>query len=205
MLKVGLTGGVASGKTMVLNLFEELGARVIDADAISRKVVSPHLPAWKKIVEHFGKEYLNPDLSLNRGMLRKIVFTDDTQRKVLENIIHPEVLKEIRLRCKQIEELYPKAILIVDIPLLIEIGLMNEYNKVILVYVDKEIQIKRITGRYGIGRDEALKILGAQIPMDEKIQFADFVIDNRGTIEEIKLAVSGVFEQLRTLQQTQSG
>lgn len=200
MLKVGLTGGVASGKTMVLNLFEELGAQVIDADAISHEVVRPHLPAWKKIVEHFGKEYLNPDLTLNRGMLRKIVFTDDTQRKVLENIIHPEILKEIRLRCKQIEELYPKAVLIVDIPLLIEIGLVNEYNKIILVYVDKETQIKRIIGRYGISKDEALKILGAQIPMEEKIQFADFVIDNKGTIEEIKLAVSKVFEQLKALQ-----
>lgn len=203
MLKVALTGGVASGKTMVLSLFEELGVQVIDADAISREVVKPHLPAWKKIVEHFGNEYLNPDLSLNRGKLRKVVFTDDTQRKVLENIIHPEVLKEICSRCKQIEEKYPKAILIVDIPLLVEIGLVNEYNKVILVYVDKKIQIKRITSRYGISRNETLKILGAQIPMDEKIKFADFVIDNGGSVEETKLAVSKVFEQLKALQQTQ--
>jgi len=174
MLKVALTGGVASGKTMVLSLFEELGVQVIDADAISREVVKPHLPAWKKIVEHFGNEYLNP-----------------------------EVLKEICSRCKQIEEKYPKAILIVDIPLLVEIGLVNEYNKVILVYVDKETQIKRITSRYGISRNEALKILGAQIPMDEKIKFADFVVDNGGSVEETKLAVSKVFEQLKALQQTQ--
>jgi len=200
MLKVGLTGGVASGKTMVLNLFEELGARVIDADIISRQVVKPYLPAWKKIVEHFGREYLNPDLSLNRERLRKIVFTDDTQRKVLENIIHPEVLREIRLRCRQIEELYPEAILIVDIPLLIELDVINEYDKIILVYVDREIQIKRVIERYKISRDEALRIVSVQIPMEEKIKFADFVIDNGGTIEQTKLAVSKVFEQLKVLQ-----
>lgn len=202
MLKVGLTGGVASGKTTVLQLFKDLGAQVIDADLISREVVKPHLPAWEKIVEHFGTNCLNPDSTLNRKILRKIVFTDSARRKILENIVHPEVLGEIRLRTEQIKKLYPQAVLIVDVPLLIELKLMAEYDKIILVYADKETQIRRIMVRNGVSRDEILNILGAQMPMDEKVQFADFVIDNTGSMEEIKLAVSKVFEQLKALQQT---
>ncbi len=203
MLKVGLTGGVASGKTTVLQLFKDLGAEVIDADLISREVVKPRLPAWEEIVEHFGTNCLNPDSTLNRETLRKIVFTDSIRRKILENIVHPKVLGEIRLRTEQIKKLYPQVILIVDVPLLIELRLMAEYDKIIVVYADKETQIRRIMVRNRVSRDEVLKILDAQIPMDEKIQFADFVIDNTGGIEEIKLAVSKVFEQLKVLQQTQ--
>jgi dephospho-CoA kinase len=199
MLKVGLTGGVASGKTTVLNLFRDLGAHIIDTDMIAREVVTPRLPAWEKIVEHFGRSYLNPDLTLNRKLLRKTVFSDPGERKLLENIVHPEVLRKMHRRIEQMNLLHPENTLVVDVPLLIEIGLEDEFNKVVVVYVDREIQIKRVMVRDGISRDEALKLLSAQISLDEKMKFADFVINNQGTVEETKLAVRKVFEQLKVL------
>lgn len=199
MLKVGLTGGVASGKTTVLKLFKDLGAQIIDTDVIAHEVVTPHLPAWEKIVEHFGRSYLNPDLTLNRRLLRKTVFSNPAERKVLESIVHPEILRRMHLRIEQMGLLHPENTLVVDVPLLVEVGVEDEFNKVVVVYVDKETQIKRVMVRDGITRDEALGLLTAQISLDEKMKFADFVINNQGTLEETRLAVRRVFEQLKAL------
>lgn len=201
MIVAALTGGIASGKTTVARMFGEQTAWVVDLDELSRLVVEPHKPAWQDIVACFGKTILRQDGTLDRNRLGRIVFADPTKRKRLEQIVHPRVLDEYRKQLKEIREKSEQAIVIADVPLLMEIEMQCQFEKVIVVYLPPESQIKRLVQRDGLSEQAALDRLKSQMPIDEKVGLADFVIDNRGSIEETRRQVEEVYQALKMLEE----
>lgn len=200
MIVAGLTGGIASGKTTVARLFADQGACVIDLDELSRFVVEPHKPAWHEIIDSFGKTVLREDETLDRDHLGRVVFGNPLKRKRLEQIVHPRVLDEYEKKLRQIRENKSQAIVIADIPLLIEIGIEDRFEKVIVVYVPPESQILRLVQRNGLTRRAAMGRLKSQMPIEEKVKAADFVIDNRGSLEETRHQVRYVYQTLKMLE-----
>ncbi len=198
MQVVGITGGIASGKSLVLNTFMKLGAYAIDCDALSREVVIPCSKAWWEIVNFFDKDILKKDLEIDRKKLGEIVFGDSEKLDILEKIIHPEVRKKCMERVAAIKkmELEPNTLVVIDVPLLIELGIQKEFDKVIVVYVSEEVQIRRVMKRDGVTKEAAKKMIGMQMPLKEKRKFADIVINNGGTLEETEKQVRNVFESL---------
>ena len=195
MLIIGLTGGIASGKSTVANFFKELGAYLIDWDELAHEVVRPHSKAWKRIVEHFGPGVLNEDLSLNRQKLGEIVFVEREKLEKLNQIVHPEVIKEDGKRVNEIKKINPKAIIIKDIPLLIEVGLQKKVDKVIVVYASQENRLRRLL-KQGFTLEQAKRRIEAQLPLEEKIKFADFVVYNDGSLEETRRQVEVIYKVL---------
>ncbi|MBA7534760.1 Dephospho-CoA kinase [subsurface metagenome] len=198
MRVVGITGGIASGKSLVLNTFMTLGAYAIDCDALSREVVIPCSKAWWEIVNFFGKGILKNDLEIDREKLRGIVFGDSEKLDVLEKIIHPEVRRKCTERVEAIKkiELNPNALVFIDVPLLMELGIQKEFDKVIVVYVSEVVQIRRVMERYGITKEEAKKMIELQMPLRDKLKLADIVINNEGTREETEKQVRNMFHAL---------
>lgn len=184
-LIVGLTGGIASGKSTVSSMFREFGIPVICADQIAKDVVNVGTPVYKQIVKQFGEQILNRDQTINRAKLGSVVFHNEMKRKQLNDIVHPAVREEMR---KQQEKytFQGEPIVVLDIPLLFESKLTHLVDKVIVVYVDDETQIKRLMMRNGFSKEEALARINAQMPLKEKVKKANEVIDNNGTIEETK-------------------
>lgn len=195
---VGLTGGAASGKSLVLRTFMELGAYVIDCDVLSREAVIPCSKAWWEIVRVFGDDILRKDLAIDRKKLRAIVFSDPKQRAALEAIVHPEVRRKCVERIEAIKKIdtKPNALVVVDVPLLIETGMHNDFDTVIVVYVSEETQMKRLMARDGLTKAAARKLIGLQRPLQEKLQFADYVLSNEGTRAETEKQVSALFATL---------
>jgi dephospho-CoA kinase len=196
MLNVGLTGGIASGKSTVAKMFEDQGAYLIDFDALAHFVEEPDHPAWKAIVEFFGREILNEDGTINRAKLGLIVFSDHEKLSMLNSIVHPAVFDMWRRRTEDIRKINPRAIVVSDVPLLLEVRMQHLFDVVILVHVSPEDQIRRLTERNEYSRKEAESRLDTQIPIDEKISHADFVIDNKGPIETTRSVVIAVWEEL---------
>ena len=182
-LVIGLTGSIGTGKSTIANKFRELNIPVIDADVIAREVVEPDTETYRKIVETFGEEILHDDRTLNRKALGSIVFSDEHKRKQLNAIIHPAIRKEmLRQRDNWIEK--GKECIVLDIPLLYESKLTHFVDKVIVVYVDEDVQLQRIVERDQSSKEEAKRRIAAQIPVAEKAKKADAVIDNNGTKED---------------------
>ena len=196
MLKVGLTGGIGSGKSTVSKAFALLGAKVLDADEVAREVVLPGRPAWTKLRETFGSEFFHSDGKLRRSKLRRLVFADPQQRSRLNAIVHPEVMRAIERRSEEMTFLAEDAVVLVDVPLLLEVGVAHRFDKVIVVYVSESVQIERLTQRDGLSIEEAGQALSAQMDLGEKVKQADFVIDNSGTLEETQSQVKKVWEEL---------
>ncbi len=196
MIKVGLTGGIASGKSAVSEILRELGAYVLDADQIARKATEPGTPGLTAIVRQFGQEVLKADGSLNRKALGEIVFADAKKRKMLEEILHPQVLAELLDRAREIGRENPKAIVVFDVPLLIESGMQGIADMVWLVTAPEKTRIERIMRRDGVDRGEALLRIRAQMPQEEKIAYADVIIDNSRSKEVLYQTVSEKFEAL---------
>jgi dephospho-CoA kinase len=196
MLNVGLTGGIASGKSTVAKMFEDKGAYLIDFDALAHFVEEPDHPAWKAIVEFFGREILNEDGTINRAKLGLIVFSDHEKLSMLNSIVHPAVFDMWRRRIEDIRKRNPRAIVVSDVPLLLEVRMQHLFDVVILVHVSPEDQIRRLTERNEYSRKEAESRLDTQMPIDEKISHADFVIDNKGPIETTRSVVNAVWEEL---------
>lgn len=196
MLNVGLTGGIASGKSTVAKIFEDKGAYLIDFDALAHFAEEPDQPAWKAIVEVFGREILNEDGTINRAKLGQIVFANQEKLSTLNSIVHPAVFDLWRRRIEDIREMNPRAIVVSDVPLLIEVSVQHLFDVVILVYVSPEDQIKRLRERNEYSRKEAESRLDTQMPIDEKIPHADYVIDNKGPIETTRSVVNAVWEEL---------
>ncbi len=194
----GLTGGMASGKTLVLQQFMKLGAYVIDCDVLSREAVIPCSMAWWEIVRCFGTEIVRNDLELDRKRLRDLIFSDAEKRVALEKIVHPEVKRKMRERIAAIEELAAtdRTLVVVDVPLLIEAGVQHEFDAVVVVYSSEETQIQRIIDREGVTRAEARKMITVQLPLKDKLPFADYVITNEGTREETEKQVREIFAEL---------
>jgi len=199
-LLLAVTGGIASGKSTVSNMLEEMGAPIVDFDVIARKVVEPGTSALKDIVEYFGKQVLNEDGSLDRKRLSKIVFGDLEKRKKLEGFTHPRIHEAWVGEVNRIAERDPDAIIQVAVPLLIELNMQYMFHKVLVVYVPQEKQVERLMKRDGITEKEAEDILNAQLPIDEKLGYADFVIYNDGTIEETRKQVDDLWKTLKQIQ-----
>jgi dephospho-CoA kinase len=199
-LLLGVTGGIATGKSTVVRLLAEKGAPVIDFDLLARKVVEPDRPAWKDIVAFFGEQVLREDRTLDRGKLSDLVFRDLEKRKKLESFTHPRIQAEFISELQAIVARDPEAIVQVDVPLLIEQNLQYLFHHTLVVYVPREVQIDRLMEREGIGREDALVRLQAQMPIDEKVGYADFVIRNEGTLEETRRQVNDLWEKLQQIQ-----
>jgi dephospho-CoA kinase len=197
MLIVGLTGGVASGKTAVSQVLKEEGAYIIDADQIARELVLPHKPAWSELIRAFGQEILQEDGSIQRKKLADKVFADPKQRKLLNQILHPRIKKEMDRRAKEIGEKYPEAIVVIDAPLIIELGDHREMDKLIVVTSTQTQQIERLKDRDGTNPEEALRIVSSQMPLKEKLKFADYLIRNEGSMEETKKRAREVYQELK--------
>lgn len=194
---IGLTGGIATGKSTVSKMFRELGAPIVDADRIARLVVEPDQPAWHDLVAHFGGEIVLPDRTINRPKLAGIVFSDASERDKLNSIVHPRVREESACQVAEYLREDPKRPVIQDVPLLIETGLYKQMDKVILVYADAATQLERLTERDQMSEEEARKRIAAQMPIEEKRSYADFLIDNRGTLDETRLQVVRIWEELK--------
>ena len=197
MLIVGLTGGVASGKTAVSRVLREEGAYIIDADQIARELVQPHKPAWNELVRAFGKEILQEDGSIHRRKLADKVFTDPEQRKVLNQILHPRIKEEMDRRTKEIGQKDPEAIVVIDAPLLVELGVYRKVDQLIVITSTQMQQMERLKERDGRSPEEALRLFSSQMPVEEKVKLADFVIRNEGSLEETKKKAKEVFKELR--------
>ena len=197
MLIVGLTGGVASGKTAVSRVLREEGAYIIDADQIARELVQPHKPAWNELVRAFGKEILQEDGSIHRRKLADKVFTDPEQRKVLNQILHPRIKEEMDRRTKEIGQKDPEAIVVIDAPLLVELGVYRKVDQLIVITSTQMQQMERLKERDGRSPEEALRLFSSQMPVEEKVKLADFVIRNEGSLEETKKRAKEVFKQLK--------
>ncbi|HEX2770006.1 MAG TPA: dephospho-CoA kinase [Geobacteraceae bacterium] len=191
---IGLTGGIASGKSMVARILEVLGGVVIDADQLARAVVVPGEPAYHAIVAEFGEGILKPDRTINRGVLAKIVFADPEARRRLELITHPAIAQRAEEKLAALKTA-GTAVVIYMAPLLIEAGVTSRVDEVWVVYADRQTQVARLMQRDGISRAEALQRLAAQMPMDEKRMYGKVVIDNRGTPEETERQVREIWER----------
>jgi len=196
MIIVGLTGSVGTGKSTVTNFFRELGAYIVDWDELAREVTRPHLRAWKEIVEYFGKDFLNKDLTINRQKLAEIVFPDREKVAKLNQIVHPEVFKEDERITNEIKSLDPDALIIKDIPLLFELTRPIFLDKVVVVSASEQTQLRRLEEK-GMSREDAQSRIKSQLPLEEKIKSADFVINNDGPLEETKKQVEEIYSSLR--------
>jgi dephospho-CoA kinase len=199
-LLLGVTGGIASGKTTVANMLQEMGAPIVDFDLIARQVVEPGKPAWKAVVDFFGKQVLLEDETLDRKKLSNIVFNDMEKRKKLEGFIHPRIGEEFLRQVAEITKKDPNAIIQVVIPLLMELNMMHQFHKILLVYIPPEKQVERLAERDGITTEEAANILKAQLPIDEKVGYADYIIRNEGSLEETRKHVEELWKTLKKAQ-----
>jgi dephospho-CoA kinase len=197
MLIVGLTGGVASGKSVVSQVWKEEGAYLIDADRIAREVVQPRTPAWKAVVKAFGKEILQEDGSIHRKKLATRVFSNPVEKDLLNRILHPRIKREINRRIKGIGQKGPKTIVVIDAALLVETGYYRDVDKVVVVTATKKQQIERLRRREGIDQEMARGIIDSQISGDERIKVADIIIRNEGSRKKTERKAKEVFEELK--------
>ncbi len=199
MLIVGLTGGVASGKSTVSEVLKEEGAYLIDADRIARELVQPHTPAWHELRRAFGEEILQPDGSVNRKKLSSLVFSNPEKRAVLNRVLHPRIREETRRRVEEIGRKDPGAIVVIDAALLVETGSYREVDRLIVVRSSEARQIERLEKRDGMSREEAERVVAAQLPLEAKVKVADIVFSNDETIEETRRKARELFQELRRL------
>lgn len=203
-LLVGVTGTIACGKTTVANMLVDKGAHQIDFDAIAHDVVEPGKPAYNQIVEYFGRQVLQEDGALDRQKLSDIVFRDMVKRKKLEGFTHPQIAFEFIAQLEAITKADPEAIVLVIVPLMIELNMQHMFHKLLVVYISQEELTSRLMKRDNIGREEAQRIIASQLPIDEKVGYADFVIDNGGGLQETQKKVDELWDELVRLQKDQA-
>ncbi|MCP1125455.1 dephospho-CoA kinase [Bacillus sp. AFS018417] len=191
---IGLTGGIASGKSTVSQMFQGFHVPVIDADIIAREVVEPGKEAYNEIVTAFGKEVLGENGELDRPKLGGIVFHNEEKRLLLNGIVHPAVRKEMNAQKDMYIREKAQAV-VLDIPLLFESKLTGLVDKILLVYVDSETQLTRLMERNNFKEEEAKARIASQMPLEDKITLADEVINNNGTMEETKAQLSRILKE----------
>ncbi len=197
---IGLTGGIATGKSTASKYLVEKGYSVIDADVLAREVVDVGRPAYEDILKEFGDKILNEDLTINRTKLGGIIFNSEELRKKLNSIVHPRVTDEMKMQ--KIKELKDNKLVFLDIPLLIEVrthlkkeGL--DFDEIWLVYIDEETQLQRLMKRDGIDRLQAFKKIKAQMSINEKKKYADVIIDNSGSISDLEKKLDSLLEKYK--------
>jgi len=196
LIIAGLTGGIATGKSTVAKMFKDAGAVIVDADLIAREVVEKGTPAWKRIRDEFGDEILLDDEEIDRDKLGDIIFNAPEKKEILNSIVHPAVFHEIGERINKIEKGSPDAVVILDVPLLIESGMQDGFSDVILVYITEEMQVKRLMKRDDFSEQDAFARIRSQIPIDEKKDIAGIVIDNSEDLEKTRRQVLDVYKYL---------
>ena len=199
MLKVGLTGSIAVGKSHVLAVLAELGCYVIDADQIAREVVAVGAAGLESVVAAFGPEVLRADGSLDRQKLGAIIFADEGKRRHLNSILHPLIIASQNAKIRELEAKDPDGIVVIDAALMIESGGYLRFDKLIVVHCRPEIQLQRLMKRDGLSRESAEERIRTQMPQEEKKRYADFLIDTSSDYESTRGQVQSVFEKLRAL------
>jgi len=199
MLKVGLTGSIAVGKSFVLSVLAELGGHVIDADEIAREVVQPGTKGLKSVCDAFGETVLNDDGSLNRAKLGSIVFADEAKRMQLNNLLHPLIIAAQDDRIRELQQHDPGGIVIIDAALMIESGGFRRLDKLIVVHCRPELQLQRLMMRDGLSLEAAEQRIDSQMPQEEKKKYADFLIDTSGDFDSTRAQVKAVYEQLQRI------
>ena len=197
MIAAGLTGGIATGKSTVAAFFKEAGAKIIDTDLIARQAVEKGSAAWRRIVDHFGERILLPGGQLDRGALGDIIFKDAAQRRVLNAIVHPLVREQVDKRLADIETKAPTAVIIVDVPLLIEARMQEGMAEIIVVYAPEAVQLQRLMARNHLGRAAAAARIRSQMPIEEKKARATIVIDNSGPLSRTRRQTEKVYADLK--------
>lgn len=197
MLIVGLTGGIASGKSLVAKVFQDLGAHIIDADKIVHELLEPGQQAWEEVVKYFGPEIVFPDKTIDRRKLGAIVFNDAEKRAWLNQCLHPKVFAVYTARVKHLCARELDAIIVLDAALLIETGYHKKMDRIVVVYADQEQQMERLTSRDRFSREQALVRIRSQMPLSEKRKQADYVIENTGTREETEQQAREIFQKLK--------
>ncbi len=197
MLRVGLTGGIACGKTYVADLLRELGCEVIDADQVARAVVEPGQPAYDDIIKEFGHEILQTDGTIERAKLGAVIFADATQRAKLNAIVHPRVHAAQSCWMADVAQRNPAAIMVVDAALMIESGGYKRFDKLIVVHCAPEIQLARLMTRNNLPSEEAVQRIAAQMPTSEKLTYADYSIDTSDGFEVTRQQVIALHIELQ--------
>src|SRR5215510_11460770 len=200
MLKVGLTGSIAVGKSYVLGVLAELGCHVIDADEIAREVVKPGTKGLELIRNAFGDEVLDAEGRLDRSKLGAMVFVDEGKRTQLNALLHPLIISAQDERIRELQETDPNGIVVIDAALMIESGGYRRVDKLIIVYCRPEIQLERLMSRNGLTREAAEQRINSQLPQEEKKKYADFLIDTSGDFANTRAQVEAVFMELRRIQ-----
>ncbi|HOQ75094.1 MAG TPA: dephospho-CoA kinase [Thermoclostridium sp.] len=189
---IGVTGGIGAGKTTVSAILKEMGAEVIDADHISRKVTQPGEPAWKEIIDYFGQEVVLPDETIDRKKLASMVFNSEEKRRKLEAIIHARVIHEMEKRISTLREAGYDGIVVLDVPIPVRRGFLDIVDAVWVVVCPEEERIRRIMARSGMDRAEAESRIRSQLPQEEYIRLADAVIENNGDLETLRQKIAGL-------------
>ncbi len=196
MLIVALTGGIASGKSVVAEVLEDLGCYINNADKVAHDLMEPEKPAWKKIVAHFDKKILNEDKTINRSRLGKIIFSGEKERRFLNELIHPLVLEKKKEVINRLEKEGHYNIFISEAALTIEAGFADFFDKIIMTYCKKEVQIKRLMERDGISRKQTIKIIKSQMQPQEKLKHADYIIDTSSSLQSTVEQTERVYRNL---------
>jgi dephospho-CoA kinase len=196
MLRIAVTGGAASGKSTVCECFGRLGAHVLNLDALARDAVRPGSEVLKAIIEHFGKGVLASDGSLDRRKLRGIITRETQARKVLERLTHPEIFRLFEEKVAAIESRHKDGVVVVEIPLLIELGIQGQFDVVVLVEAGSDLQKSRLVARDGSSEVEAQALLDIQVAGEKKRPYADYIVENRGSLKEIEVAVRKIYRKI---------
>jgi dephospho-CoA kinase len=195
-MNIGLTGGIACGKSTVSAMLVRRGAILVDADQIAREVVEPGSPVLHEVAEQFGNEVLLLDGSLNRKKLGELIFGNDEARKKLDSLLHPPIRALMRGRMAAFEQLHPDKLVVVDVPLLYESGLEYMFDKILVVFVPRDVQLQRLVERDKLSLEQAEARLKAQMDIELKRERADIVIDNRGTLEETEKQIGDLWRRM---------
>jgi len=199
MLRVGLTGGIATGKSTVGRMFVALGCHLIDSDHITHQLLEPGQAVHEAVVQAFGERILAPDRTIDRKILGEIVFSDPQNRRKLNSLVHPAVVQRQQEWLRQVEVRDPRGIAIVDAALMIEAGTYKNYDKLIVVACPPEEQKRRLRLRSGLSGEQIETRIRSQMPVKEKMKYADYVIDNSGSLETTQREVEHAYEELRKL------
>lgn len=191
---IGLTGGIASGKTTAARFLEELGAYIINADQVSRLIMQPQKKGYREVVAEFGQKILDQKGEIDRSKLGEIIFSDPRKRKKLEEITHPLIIAEMKAKIKKLKE-EGKDPIVLEIPLLFETGMEQMVDQVWVVYVDETTQLDRLQNRNDLSRPEAQKRINSQMSLEEKSKRADIVVDNNGDKQDLKNEITTLWEK----------